>query len=168
MSSIGWREAIAEVNERLGIKPPPRPSPSEKKPAGRVGGHVDRLAERDELSRSLRPRHEAGTMNGMEKAYAAYLETRRLSGEILDWKFEAMKLKLAKGTFYNPDFLVVNPDGRLELHETKGWLEDDAAVKVKVAAEMFPMFRFVIVKREGKGQHQRWSFKNTAQREIAE
>jgi hypothetical protein len=158
MSSMNWREAIAAENARLGIKPPPRPSPPEKKPAARAVGHIERLAEREELSRSLRPRHEADTMNGMEKRYAAYLETRRVCGEIAAWKFEAIKLKLAKATFYNPDFLVVMPDVRLELHETKGWLEDDASVKLKVAAQMFPEFKIVLVKwnKRTKG----WDFKH--------
>jgi hypothetical protein len=105
-------------------------------------------------------------MNGMEKRYAAYLETRRLVGEILMWKFEAIKLKLARATFYNPDFLVMKPDFRLELHETKGHMEDDAAIKTKLATEMFPEFRIVIVKQVGKPK--RWIFRDAANREVAE
>ena len=159
MSSGTWREAIAEQNARLGIKirTPPTPDPlPPKKPVG----HVDRMAEREELAGAIdsRRRHVANEMNGIEKKYAAYLETRRLCGEIAGWKFEGIKLKLARATFYNPDFLVVKNDGRLELHETKGHWEDDARVKTKVAAEMFPEFRFVVVTQIGKPK--RWSFKN--------
>ena len=166
MSSITWKEAIAEQNERLGIKPPPIPPPrAPKKPAASVG-HVDMMAERDELARGIRPRHVAGEMNGMEKRYAAYLETRRLVGEIIGWKFEAIKLKLARATFYNPDFLVTMLDYRLELHETKGFMEDDASLKIKIAAKMFPEFRIVVVKEVGKPK--RWSFRDTANREVIE
>jgi len=166
MSSITWKEAIAEQNERLGIKPPPIPPPrAPKKPAASVG-HVDVMAERDELARGIRPRHVAGEMNGMEKRYAAYLETRRLVGEIIGWKFEAIKLKLARATFLNPDFEVVKPDGRIELHDTKGHMEDDAAVKLKIAAQMFPEYRIVVVKEVGKPK--RWSFRDTANREVIE
>lgn len=90
-----------------------------------------------------RPLHEPGKMNGLEKKYAQHLEMRKMTGEILDWKFEAIKLKLAPATFYNPDFLLLMPDGRIELWEVKGFWEDDARVKIKVAAEMFSgMFSF--------------------------
>jgi len=93
---------------------------------------------------SGRPRHEPGKMNGLEKKYAAYLDIRKVTGEIVDWKFEPLKLKLAPATFYNPDFGVQMPDGRIELQEVKGghW-EDDARVKIKVAAAMFGWFKFV-------------------------
>lgn len=90
-----------------------------------------------------RVRHIAGRMNGLEKRYAAHLDLRKITGEILDWKFEPMKLKLAPSTFYSPDFGIRFFDGWIELHETKGFWEDDARVKVKVAAEMFPWFSFV-------------------------
>jgi len=166
MSSITWKEAIAEQNERLGIKPPPIPPPrAPKKPAASVG-HVDVMAERDELARVLRPRHVAGEMNGMEKRYAAYLETRRLCGEIAKWRFEAIKLKLARATFLNIDFMVTMLDNHIELHETKGHMEDDAIVKLKIAAQMFPEFRIVVVKEVGKPK--RWSFRDTANREVIE
>ena len=91
-----------------------------------------------------RPRHEPGKMNGLEKKYAAYLDIRKVTGEILDWRFEPLKLKLAPATFYNPDFGVQMLDGSIELQEVKGghW-EDDARVKIKVAAAMFGWFRFV-------------------------
>ena len=158
MSSESWRAAIAEQNARLGIKP--SPPPATPLPPKKPVGHVERLEERESIAAGLgaRPRHVAGEMNGTEKRYAAYLETRRICGEIADWKFEGLKLKLARATFYNPDFLVVRNDYRLELHETKGHWEDDAKVKVKIAAEMFPEFRFVVVTQIGKPK--RWSFKN--------
>ena len=165
MSTLNWREAIAQQNERLGIKPTPILPRAPKKPAGSVG-HVDVMAERDEMARGFRPRHVAGEMNGMEKRYAAHLETRRLVGEIIGWKFEAIKLKLARATFYNPDFLVIKLDWRLELHETKGHWEDDAVVKLKLAAQMFPEFRIVVVKLEGKPKC--WSFRDSANRAVVE
>lgn len=84
-----------------------------------------------------RARHEPGRMNGMEKKYAAHLDLRKTTGEILGWKFEPLKLKLAPATFYNPDFGVQMPNGRMELHETKGHWEDDARVKIKWAAKDF-------------------------------
>ena len=91
-------------------------------------------------------------MNGLEGSYADHLELRKLTGEIKDWKFEPFKLKLADKTYFAVDFTLVMLDGLIECHETKGHWEDDARVKIKVAARMFPEFKFVGVcwdKREG-------------------
>ena len=39
-------------------------------------------------------------------------------------------------------------DGTLEVHEVKGHWVDDARVKIKVAADMYP-FRFIAIKAAG-------------------
>jgi hypothetical protein len=85
-------------------------------------------------------------MNKLEARYAEQLEYQRVMGLLQWWKFQPLKfkLKLADKTYYTPDFLVIAADGALEVHETKGFMQDDAAVKLKVAAETFP-FRFKLV-----------------------
>ncbi len=90
-----------------------------------------------------RKRHVEGEMNGLEARYAAHLHMRQHTGQIASYRFEAVKLRLAKKTFLTVDFWVVMPDGNVELHEVKGHWEDDARVKTKVAAEMFHEFTFV-------------------------
>ena len=92
-----------------------------------------------------RPRQKPGVMNKLEKSYSGLLEHQKLAGEIVSWKFEALKFRLAKKTFYTPDFLVVAD--QIEIHEVKGHWEDDARVKIKVAAEMFPEFQFIAVQK---------------------
>lgn len=92
-------------------------------------------------------------MNKTEAAYAELLEAQRVRGEVWWWGFEVIALRLADRTFYHPDFLVLAADGGLEVHETKGFMRDDANVKLKVAAALFP-FRFRLVRRI-KG---RWEF----------
>ncbi len=78
-------------------------------------------------------------MNRTEAEYAQMLDIEQRAGEIAWWRFEAVKIRLADNTFYTPDFLVLRADMRLELHEVKGALVmDDAKVKLKMAAEMFP------------------------------
>lgn len=89
-------------------------------------------------------RLKAGAMNRTEAKYAQRLEERRRNGGIAWFKFEAVKLRLADKTFYTPDFAVMLTDGTLEMHEVKGFWEDDARVKVKVAASLYP-FRFIAV-----------------------
>jgi hypothetical protein len=86
-----------------------------------------------------------GTMNKTEARYDAHLWTRFQAGEILWHKFEAIKLRLADNTFYTCDFAVLAKDCALEMHEVKGFWQDDARVKIKVAASLYP-FRFIAVK----------------------
>ncbi len=99
-------------------------------------------------------RLKQGEMNKTEAAYAAHLEARRIAGEVAWFKFEGMKFRLADGAFYTPDFMVMLACGAMEAHEVKGFWQDDARVKVKVAADLYP-FRFVAVraktKRDGGG-----------------
>jgi hypothetical protein len=38
--------------------------------------------------------------------------------------------------------MVIADDDVVEFHEVKGHWQEDARVKIKVAAEKFPMFRF--------------------------
>lgn len=97
-----------------------------------------------------------GTMNKTEADYAASLEQRRVAGEILWFKFECWKLRLADKTFYSPDFVVMLADRSLELHEVKGHWQDDARVKIKVAAATYPMLRFIAVQAEAKKRGGGW------------
>lgn len=90
-----------------------------------------------------------GTMNKTEALYDAHLSLRRHQGGILWHKFEGVKLRLANNTFYTCDFAVLPATGVLEMHEVKGFMQDDANVKIKVAAATYP-FLFKIV-RKGKG-----------------
>lgn len=87
--------------------------------------------------------------NRLEADYAALLELRKRAGELHDWRYQPLRLILANRCTYEPDFLVIATDQTLELHETKGgWFRDDARVKVKVVARLFPWFKLVIVTRK--------------------
>lgn len=88
-------------------------------------------------------------MNKLEAEYAQILEARKLAGEVAEYHFHALKLRLAKATFYDTDFLVMLANGDLEVHEVKSFMEDDAAVKLKVAAEKFP-FKFILATKKSK------------------
>ena len=80
-------------------------------------------------------RLKAGQMNKTEQAYADYLEQRKRMGEVLWYKFEGIKLRLADNTFYTPDFAVMGVGGELSMHEVKGFWQDDAKVKIKARAK---------------------------------
>lgn len=100
-------------------------------------------------------RMKAGAMNGTESAYAAHLERLRLAGEVVWFRFEGVKLRLADSTFYTPDFAVMADDGVMEMHEVKGFWTDDARVKIKVAADQYP-FRFIALKALPKSKGGGW------------
>jgi hypothetical protein len=109
----------------------------------------------------------AGAMNKTEARYAAHLDTLKHLGLVLWWGFECVTFKLAPRTHYTPDFLVLvrlapedrpgaDGEGRLECHEVKGYWQDDARVKVKVAAAMFPLPFKAIKAAKGGG----WDVEN--------
>jgi hypothetical protein len=138
---VRWTaKQLAEHDARRGIKRPPAA------PASKTPGHA-RLA----LGRL-----PTGTMNKTEAAYDARLRELTHAGEVLWHKFEGIKLRLADNTFYTCDFAVLPRSGILELHEVKGgFWTDDARVKIKVAAALYP-FKFIAVKVRAKKRGGGW------------
>lgn len=101
-------------------------------------------------------RLKSGEMNKLESRYAEHLEALKQAGEVLWFKFEGIKLRLADLTFYSPDFFVMLADETLECQEVKGGpYMDDARVKIKVAASQFP-FRFVTIRQLSKKDGGGW------------
>lgn len=111
----------------------------------------------NEAGRFALGRLPAGTMNKTEKAYQDYLWCLQRAGQVVWFKFEGVKLRLADKTFYSPDFAVMLDTGLLEMHEVKGFWEDDARVKIKVAASIYP-FRFVAAKQRPKKLGGGWEY----------
>lgn len=141
----------------------------------------------------IRAYRKPGEMNKLEAEYASYLESLRLAGDILEYKYEPESLKLGKDCRYTPDFRVIKKTivqlemedgsdhyesaGVVEFHEVKGttrkrkvqatdagvvlintfkpYIEDDALVKIKAAAEQHP-YKFILV---FKGDGGKWDRK---------
>lgn len=101
-------------------------------------------------------RLKAGQMNKTEAAYGAHLEQHKAAGAIAWYKFEGLKFRLADNTFYTPDFAVMWSDGRLEAHEVKGFWQDDARAKIKIAADMYPI-QFIAVRVKAKKDGGGWA-----------
>jgi hypothetical protein len=96
-------------------------------------------------------------MNRTESRYAELLELRRRAGELERFSFEGVSIRLAHRTWYRFDFLVVPAGGRrCEIHEVKGHWEDDARVKIKVAASLHPQWTFYAVRLVGRGRRATW------------
>lgn len=100
-------------------------------------------------------RLKTGDMNKTEAAYDRHLEGLKATGDVLWHKFEGLKLRLADNTFYTPDFAVMRADGAIECHEVKGHWSDDARVKIKIAASLYP-FRFVAIRANAKRRGGGW------------
>ena len=70
-----------------------------------------------------------------EVNYANYLEFLKKAHHIADWLYEPETFwfeKIRRGVrSYTPDFKVTYPDGTIEYHEVKGWM--DAKSKTKLA-----------------------------------
>lgn len=110
-----------------------------------------------------RKRKQPGEMNGVEKRMYAELTKDRDEGRIAEFAYESHKLRLADRTWLTVDFWVLHNDGTIEFRETKAaWrdkktkqfkprIEEDAAVKLKVAAEIYPYYRFTVY-ADVKGQ----------------
>lgn len=108
------------------------------------------LLDRVQPQPSRRVLSLAGHLN---KTEAAFWDRVRPSPLIRQIAREPVTFRLAGRTRYTPDFgvwpeLIAEHDGRFTLCEVKGFMRDDAAVKLKVAAEMFPWFRWLLVRRE--------------------
>ncbi|MHB9833845.1 hypothetical protein Q8F57_003300 [Paraburkholderia terrae] len=95
-------------------------------------------------------RGKRGKQNKTETAYEnEVLKPQLHIGEILWYRFEAIKLRLADNTFITIDFPVITAAGQLEFREVKGRWTDDARAKTKVAAAQYP-FRFLAIQRDGR------------------
>jgi predicted nuclease of restriction endonuclease-like RecB superfamily len=93
--------------------------------------------------------------NKTEQEYGLRLFSMEHRKEIRCYRYEPVKLKLAKKCFYCPDFFVWENDRTITVHEVKGWWRDDARVKIKVAARLYPMLQFLAVTKDGHGG---WTF----------
>lgn len=99
-----------------------------------------------------------------EARYAAYLAGEVNAGMVAQWYYEPCKgLRLGPTTSYTPDFLVVYCDGErgYEFHEVKGaFIREKDWIKAKIAAAIFPCFRFVLAQWEDE----RWHWKEIPSR----
>lgn len=91
----------------------------------------------------------------LNKLEARYLARLRTLG--YPWiGVQNIALKLGHDCRLVIDFFIINQNGELEAHDTKArtkkgkiLIEDDAQVKMAVAARLFPFIRFFLVTEDG-------------------
>lgn len=93
------------------------------------------------------PKTNLESLNKTELAYLRHLQALKIP-----WiGIQCVNLRLGTKCFYRPDFMVCGPNGRMEIHETKGFMRDDARVKIIAAATMYPVFDFFLVRKKKDG-----------------
>lgn len=86
-------------------------------------------------------------LNKTETAYLAFIRCLGFS-----WiGVQNVTLKLGNDTRYTVDFFIVDAKGHVQGREVKGFMREDAHVKIKVAARMFPWIEFQIVRKTKNG-----------------
>lgn len=94
-------------------------------------------------------------LNKTERAFLAHLRANQAHC----LHVQAVTLKLAHDCRLTVDFTYLNQSNwRFTFVDVKGWQREDALIKMKVAARMFPEFDFVIVKKTKDG----WDTKTVA------
>lgn len=99
------------------------------------------------------PREPSDGMTKLERDFWERLRAAREAHTFQAVWREPVKLRLAGRCWYTPDFLTVSSLGQLTFWETKGYMREDASVKLKVAAETYPCFGFVLVVCERREWH---------------
>jgi hypothetical protein len=83
-----------------------------------------------------------------EANYARYLNWLKKSGKVASWEFEPKTFifeAIQRGTrAYTPDFRVVLPDGQVEWHEVKGWMDDKSKTRLARMAKYYPEEKIVL------------------------
>lgn len=104
-----------------------------------------------------RIRQNAAGLNKTEQAFFDYMRSQRPCDRVLS---QSITLRLGNGVRYTPDFIrIIDATNEHErtvseiyAYEVKGFMRDDAAVKLKVAASLYPWIRFhLVTKRKGAG-----------------
>jgi hypothetical protein len=120
-----------------------------------------RLGFRTEVAHSSLLR--AGSLNRTERKFRdEVLRPAWDAGRIAAFYREPIKFRIAGNTHYTPDFLVspsfTRPSDRLIIVEVKGYMREDAAVKIKAAASLYPCFDWLVAfgtrRQEGWRVHQ--------------
>lgn len=107
-----------------------------------------------------RLRQDTKGPNKLEREFHEYLKTEFNEECGQRVHEQSLTLVLANGVRYTPDFVVVHritAGWWMLAFETKGFMRDDAAVKIKVAARAYPWIKFHLVTKKKKKDGGGWA-----------
>lgn len=93
-------------------------------------------------------RQDRRGLNKWEEAFREHLASAYGSSATIHR--EGLGIRIGNGCIYWPDFVVSGYGYSIRCYEVKGYMRDDAAVKLKVAASKFPTFSFFLVTKQSK------------------
>lgn len=103
-----------------------------------------------------------GEMNKTETAFSQFLDADK---EVVWWKFEPFSLRLSspenggQPARFTPDFMVLRANGETWIFDVKsgGGFDDTAAgVRIKCAAEQYPLWIFARAQQQAKKNGGGW------------
>ena len=83
-----------------------------------------------------------------EANYARYLNWLVFQRQIAGWRYEpqTFEFPVKRGNrSYTPDFEVTLPNGRIEWHEVKGWMDNNSRIKLERFARHYPQETLVLI-----------------------
>lgn len=96
------------------------------------------------------PKTPEDRLNKTEREFLSRLRND-VYGHMQHIGIQSLTLQLGFDCRYTPDFWTRMQGGDFRLWEVKGFMRDDARVKIHAAARVFPFWTFVLVKKE-KGE----------------
>lgn len=104
-------------------------------------------------------------LNKLERDFWGRLQEAKQSGVYDEAYSHQLKLKVIGNHWYYPDFhashLSINT-----IYETKGWMREDAELKLVAAAERYPCFIWVLVRREKRAWRCQYVTRRGIDREV--
>lgn len=112
------------------------------------GNHKARLEQADRANLEIEVRMQDSKdvlkLNRTERAFYDYLQA--FNPQWLG--VQSVTVKLGDDCRYTPDFVCLHAEQtKLIAYEVKGFMRDDALVKLKVAARQYRWIEFVVVKK---------------------
>lgn len=106
-----------------------------------TGMHYSKGGIREDLGIYVRSRWEAN--------YCRYLNFLQQQQAILTWEYEPKTFHFSgvkrNPISYTPDFKVTYPNGRVEWHEVKGYMDSVSRGKLKRMAKFYPAEKVIII-----------------------
>lgn len=115
--------------------------------------HIEQLEQGIERNArmTIAPSTDIAKLNKTERAY---YEILKRECNVVWIGVQNMTFKLADDCRFTPDFCVLR-GASMECVDVKGFQREDALIKIKVAARLFPWATFVIVKHtKGRWEHE--------------
>lgn len=118
---------------------------------------IDRPVKKKRTQSGFREDLGLFVRSAWEANYLRYLRWLKAGGQIQEVEYETEEFylfRMIKGVprdykrgsrYYKIDFKVTNPDGSVEYHEVKGFMDNRSAVKLKRFRRCYPALRLKLI-----------------------